>query len=144
MTDTLLVRLKPYDPRRGFVLRRFTYAGIRFQDERGWYRVERKVGEHLRAVRTVPTDKYAPLAFDALPQPESDQYTLTSDCPELLAPDARCTLTYRFQPRAAGSDDTEAAIATNGGTRKLRLWGYAAAAPVDEGDRIFLPHVPTE
>ena len=87
---------------------------------------------------------YAPLAFDALPQPESDQYTLTSDCPELLAPDARCMLTYRFQPRTTGSDDTEAAIATNGGTRKLRLWGYAAAAPVDEGDRIFLPHVPTE
>ncbi|MEZ4559360.1 MAG: choice-of-anchor D domain-containing protein [Caldilineaceae bacterium] len=86
---------------------------------------------------------HAPLAFDALPQPESDQYTLTSDCPEMLAPAARCTLTYRFQPRAAGSDDTEAAIATNGGDRKLRLWGYAAAGPVDEGDRIFLPHVPT-
>ena len=86
---------------------------------------------------------YAPLVFDALPQPESDQYTLTSDCPEMLAPATRCTLTYRFQPRAAGSDDTEAAIATNGGDRKLRLWGYAAAGPVDEGDRIFLPHVPT-
>ena len=71
MTDTLLVRLKPYDPRRGFVLRRFTYAGIRFQDARGWYRVERKVGEHLRAVRTVPTDKYAPLAFDVCTEAEA-------------------------------------------------------------------------
>lgn len=71
MTDTLLVRLKPYDPRRGFVLRRFTYAGIRFQDERGWYRVERRVGEHLRAVRTVPTDKYAPLAFDVCTEAEA-------------------------------------------------------------------------
>ena len=71
MPDTLLVRLKPYDPRRGFVLRRFTYAGIRFQDERGWYRVERKVGEHLRAVRTVPTDKYAPLAFDVCTEAEA-------------------------------------------------------------------------
>ncbi|WP_223643797.1 hypothetical protein [Corallococcus sp. EGB] len=71
MTDTLLVRLKPYDPRRGFVLRRFTYAGIRFQDERGWYRVERKVGEHLRAVRTVPTDRYAPLAFDVCTEAEA-------------------------------------------------------------------------
>lgn len=71
MTDTLLVRLKPYDPRRGFVLRRFTYAGIRFQDERGWYRVERKVGEHLRTVRAVPTDKYAPLAFDVCTEAEA-------------------------------------------------------------------------
>ena len=46
--DTLLVRLKPYDPRRGCVLRRFTFAGIRFQDERGWYRVEKRIGEYLR------------------------------------------------------------------------------------------------
>ena len=51
MTDTLLVRLKPYDPRRGHVLRRYTYAGIKFQEERGWYRVERPVAEYLRAVR---------------------------------------------------------------------------------------------
>ena len=71
MTDTLLVRLKPYDPRRGFVLRRFTFGGIRFQDEHGWYRVERKVGEHLRAVRTVPTDRYAPLAFDVCTEAEA-------------------------------------------------------------------------
>ena len=49
MTDTLLVRLKPYDPRRGHVLRRYTYAGIKFQEERGWYRVERPVAEYLRA-----------------------------------------------------------------------------------------------
>ena len=48
MTDTLLVRLKPFDPRRGFVLRRFTFAGIRFQSERGWYRVEKPVAERLR------------------------------------------------------------------------------------------------
>ncbi|MBL9025658.1 MAG: hypothetical protein JNL21_25920, partial [Myxococcales bacterium] len=53
MTDTLLVRLKPYDPRRGHVLRRYTYAGIKFQEERGWYRVERPVAEYLRAVREV-------------------------------------------------------------------------------------------
>jgi hypothetical protein len=64
MTDTLLVRLKPYDPRRGHVLRRYTYAGIKFQEERGWYRVERPVAEYLRAVREVPTDRYAPPAFD--------------------------------------------------------------------------------
>lgn len=69
--DTLLVRLKPYDPRRGFVLRRYTYAGIRFQDERGWYRVERRVAEYLRAVRTVPTDHYSPLAFDVCTEAEA-------------------------------------------------------------------------
>jgi hypothetical protein len=71
MTDTLLVRLKPYDPRRGHVLRRYTYAGIKFQEERGWYRVERPVAEYLRAVREVPSDRYAPLAFDVCTETEA-------------------------------------------------------------------------
>jgi len=69
--DTLLVRLKPHDPRRGQVLRRFTYAGIKFQPERGWYRVERAVAEYLRAVRQQPTDQYSPLAFDVCTDTEA-------------------------------------------------------------------------
>lgn len=71
MTDTLLVRLKPYDPRRGHVLRRYTYAGIKFQEERGWYRVEKTVAEYLRAVHEVPTDRYSPLAFDVCTEAEA-------------------------------------------------------------------------
>ena len=49
--ETLLVRLKPHDPRRGHVLRRYTYRGIKFHEERGWYRVEKPVADYLRAVR---------------------------------------------------------------------------------------------
>jgi len=71
MTDTLLVRLKPYDPRRGHVLRRYTYAGIKFQEERGWYRVEKAVAEYLRNVREVPSDRYSPLAFDVCTEAEA-------------------------------------------------------------------------
>ena len=69
--ETLLVRLKPYDPRRGHVLRRYTYAGIKFQEERGWYRVEKPVAEYLRAVHEVPTDGYSPLAFDVCTEEEA-------------------------------------------------------------------------
>lgn len=69
--ETLLVRLKPYDPRRGFVLRRFTYLGIRFQSSRGWYRVEKRVADYLRAVREVETDLHSPLAFDVLSEAEA-------------------------------------------------------------------------
>ena len=104
MTDTLLVRLKPYDPRRGFVLRRFTYAGIRFQDERGWYRVERKVGEHLRAVRTVPTDKYAPLAFDVCTEAEAK--ALDAGESEAAKVGETPPTTSRSRPRAAPSRPT--------------------------------------
>jgi hypothetical protein len=69
--DTLLVRLKPFDPRRGHVLRRYTYAGIKFQEERGWYRVEKPVAEYLRGVRETPTDRYSPLAFDVCTEAEA-------------------------------------------------------------------------
>ena len=69
--ETLLVRLKSYDPRRGNVLRRYTYGGIKFQPERGWYRVETPVADYLRAVRQQPSDPYSPLAFDVCTDAEA-------------------------------------------------------------------------
>ncbi len=69
--DTLLVRLKPYEPRRGHVLKRFTYAGIKILEERGWHRVAKEVGEYLRSVKQVPTDTYSPLAFDVCTDDEA-------------------------------------------------------------------------
>lgn len=62
--ETLFVRLKPYDPRRGYVLRRYTYRGIKFQEERGWFRVPKDVADYLRDVHQVPGDAHTPLAFD--------------------------------------------------------------------------------
>jgi len=62
--ETLLVRLKALEPRRGHVLRRYTYAGITFHEERGWYRVEPALAEYLRTVRQVATEPFSPLAFD--------------------------------------------------------------------------------
>ena len=69
--DTLLVRLKPYDPRRGHVLRRYTYGGIKFQQERGWYRVERPVAEYLRKIHQLHTDCYSQPAFDVCTEAEA-------------------------------------------------------------------------
>ncbi len=69
--ETLLVRLKPHDPRRGHVLRRYTYRGIKFHEERGWYRVEKTVGEYLRTVRQIPGSEHAPLAFDVCTDDEA-------------------------------------------------------------------------
>ncbi len=69
--DTMLVRLKPYDPRRGFVLRRFTYAGIKFHEERGWYRVDKAVADYLRGVHEAPESDFTPLAFDVCTEEEA-------------------------------------------------------------------------
>lgn len=69
--ETMLVRLKSYDPRRGQVLRRYTYAGIKFHEERGWYRVEKAVAEYLKTVRQVHGDEVSPFAFDACTEEEA-------------------------------------------------------------------------
>lgn len=69
--DTVLVRLKPYDPRRRHLLRRYTYRGLKFHEERGWYRVHCSVGDYLKTVRQVFGDVYSPLAFDVCTEDEA-------------------------------------------------------------------------
>ena len=69
----MLVRLKPYDPRRGHVLRRYTYAGVKIHEERGWHRVTKDVAEYLRGVRQVANDSYSPLAFDVCTDEEAKE-----------------------------------------------------------------------
>lgn len=69
--ETLLVRLKPHDSRRGHVLRRYTYLGIKLHQERGWYRVAKDVAEYLRGVHQVVSDEYSPLAFDVCTDEEA-------------------------------------------------------------------------
>jgi hypothetical protein len=69
--ETMLVRLKAYDPRRGYVLRRFTYKGIKFHEEHGWYRVEKSVAEYLSQVTEPPSLPGAPLAFDVCTESEA-------------------------------------------------------------------------
>lgn len=69
--ETMLVRLKPYDPRRKFVLRRYVYRGIHFLVTRGWERVPREVAEYLRGVRQKEFDPYSPPAFDVCTDAEA-------------------------------------------------------------------------
>jgi hypothetical protein len=75
--ETLLVRLKPHDARRGHVLRRYTYLGIKLHQERGWYRVAKDVAEYLRGVHQVASDEYSPLAFDVCTDEEAREETET-------------------------------------------------------------------
>ena len=55
--ETLLVRLRPLDPRRGATLRSYTYRGVRFHIDRGWHRVPKDIAEYLRSVRTFDTER---------------------------------------------------------------------------------------
>jgi hypothetical protein len=69
--ETLFVRLKAFDPRKRQMLRRYTYRGIVFAEDRGWCRVEADVAAYLRGVRQVPDDPNAPAAFDVCTEEEA-------------------------------------------------------------------------
>ncbi len=69
--ETMLVRLKPFNKKKGHVLRRYTYRGIRFDVNRGWSRVERPVAQYLRDVRQVSGDQDSPPAFDVCTESEA-------------------------------------------------------------------------
>lgn len=120
MDNTFLIRLKAYDARRGHVLRRYTYAGIKFQEERGWYRVEKPVADYLRTVRQLPSDAYSPLAFDVcteaeakvLDAAEADEAKVkrsASDELKLSAARPAGTLTTEDLPKASEEKDTRRA-----------------------------------
>ncbi len=70
-TKTRLARLKRHDPKRGFVLKRYTYRGVKFHVERGWVRVDLEMAEHLEGVREIDSDEHSPLAFDVCTDAEA-------------------------------------------------------------------------
>lgn len=70
MSDTVLVRLKPYDPRRGQVLRQYTCRGLLFREREGWYEVERELADLLQDEKQPPVGNtppdLVPCAFDIM------------------------------------------------------------------------------
>jgi len=66
-----LVRLKPYDRKRGHVIQRYTAFGVRFDEARGWYKVSDEVAAYLATVHQTPGDEDSPLAFDVCTQDEA-------------------------------------------------------------------------
>lgn len=98
--DTLLVRLRRFDPRRGNVLRRYTYAGIKFHADRGWYRVEPQVAAYLREVHQRPGDPHTPLAFDVC----TDEEAKALDARDKAAATPRKTATDEIKLSQARAD----------------------------------------
>jgi hypothetical protein len=64
MEQTMLVRLRAHEPKKGLVLKQYTYKGVRFQAGRGWYKVSGELAAYLANVHSVPGDPDTPLAFD--------------------------------------------------------------------------------
>ncbi len=68
-----LVRLKPHDPKKGHVIRRYTAFAIRFEEARGWYKVADEVAAYLATVHQRPNDEDSPLAFDVCSEEEAQR-----------------------------------------------------------------------
>ena len=111
--ETMFCRLKRYDHRRGHLLRRFTYKGIKFHEERGWYRVEKTIADYLRTVHQADSNEHSPLAFDvcteeeakALDTKEKEEGTVrkeASDNIKLSVPRNSGDLTTQDLPDASG------------------------------------------
>lgn len=69
---TMLARLKPYNKKKGCLIRRFTVFGVRFQEERGWYKVDDEVAAYLQTVHQDNNDPDSTMAFDVCTQDEAE------------------------------------------------------------------------
>jgi hypothetical protein len=96
-TNTYLVRLRPHDPRRGHVLRRYTYKGIKFDSDRGWYKVTKAVADYLRTVHQETGNEHSPLAFDV--------------CTETQAQEIDAREHEETNPRKGAADDIKVSVA---------------------------------
>lgn len=68
--ETRLVRIKPYNKKRRHLTRRYTVFGVKFEVERGWYRVKGPVADYLENV-TSDGDPDSPLIFDVCSEEEA-------------------------------------------------------------------------
>jgi len=67
----MLARLKPYNPRRGNIIRRFSVFGIKFREAKGWYKVPDEVAAYLRTVCVDNNDPESAPAFDVCTEAEA-------------------------------------------------------------------------
>lgn len=69
--DMMLVRLKPFNPRRKQLLRTFTYKGYRFLEARGWHQVPSWLAAELKEIPQIESDPTSPFAFDVCTMAEA-------------------------------------------------------------------------
>ncbi len=68
-----LVRLKPFNAKRGHHMRKYTHGPTRrtFEVDRGWYKVDDDMADYLATVRQTSSDPDSPDAFDVCTEEEA-------------------------------------------------------------------------
>lgn len=67
----MLARLKPYNKRRGHVVRILNYRGIKFEAVKGWYRVDDATAAVISSIHQDQNDMDSPLAFDVMTEDDA-------------------------------------------------------------------------
>ena len=125
----MLVRVAPYNPKRGFVLRRIVVMGHMLRADRGWYKVPKALAEALRKKKQPPSRNYtadeAPNAFDVKTVEEAQQIDESEDAklsgraeaPTELGPGRGDLSTRELGTRAksGGASDAGSASASDAG-----------------------------
>ena len=69
---SMLVRIKPLAPRKGYKLRSYTLKSSKYEERCGWYVVEDDVAKVLSSVRNIETDDTSPMAFDVCTKEQAE------------------------------------------------------------------------
>src|SRR3972149_4543544 len=78
MDEHTYVRLKPYNPRQGLVVKRYLYKGANYVYDQNaqlsvWYRVTPQLANELRELRQVEGDGLSAQLFDVYKETEKRQ-----------------------------------------------------------------------
>lgn len=86
--QSIWVRVKPYNPKRGYKQKTYSVFGYRFQEGKGWYKVNKTVtwgdgvhrktidvAEYLRKIHNSSEDEQSPLVFDVCTEAEATAIT---------------------------------------------------------------------
>jgi len=60
----MFIRIHPFNPKRGFKIKRFNYRGQKFESERGWYQVEDDFAEEVRDLKQNPYEEDSKPVFE--------------------------------------------------------------------------------
>jgi hypothetical protein len=71
--EVRFVRIKPYNPRLGHSLRKYTHlpTNKKFEETQGWYKVDAGLAKYLTTVQMVEGDPRSPMAFDVCTEAEA-------------------------------------------------------------------------
>lgn len=126
-----LVRLKPFNEKKGYLVRVYMIEGIRFHEERGWYEVPDDLAEKLRELHQDHYDEDSPLLFDVCTPKQAEKLDAkAAEVEEVKASARKPAQVARSRSLESGGDMSTADIKTP----KPAAVEPAAAEPEEDAD----------